>query len=115
MQMTARFTLGFEDLIAFHKDVINNSRTQHIKKKYFQCITSIIIFLSALFLMKSISLLIFLTILCITIVYFLVFPLLYNNLALVKLKNQLQKNDYAHVLGVYNVIISEEGISREIN
>jgi len=113
--MTAHFTLGFEDLIAFQKDVINNSRTHHIKKKYFQWITSIIIFLAALFLMKSIILITFVTSLCITIVYFFVFPLLYNNLALTKLKKQLQKNDYSHVLGVCNVTISEEGISREIN
>jgi len=113
--MTARFTLGFEDLIAFQKDIINNSRTHHIKKNYFQWITSIIIFLAALFLMKSITLLTFVTSLCITIVYFLISPLLYNNLALAKLKNQLQKNDYSHVLGVCNVTISEEGISREVN
>ncbi len=115
MQMTARFTLGFEDLIAFQKDIINNSHTHHIKKKYFQWITSIIIFLAALFLMKSITLLTFVTSLCITIVYFLIFPLLYNNLSLAKLKNQLQKSDYSHVLGVCNVTISEEGISREVN
>src|SRR5699024_6434350 len=105
MQMTAHFTLGFEDLIAFQKDVINNSRTHHIKKKYFQWITSIIIFLAALFLMKSIILITFVTSLCITIAYFFVFPLLYNNLALTKLKKQLQKKDYSHLQGVYNIII----------
>src|SRR5699024_11334740 len=57
----------------------------------------------------------YVTILCITIFYFFFFPLLYNNLAFTKLKKQLQKNDYSHVLGVCNVTISEEGISREIN
>lgn len=113
--MTARFTLGFEDLLAFQKDIINNSHTHHIKKRYFKWISAIFIFFLTLLLIKNTTLLTFVTSLCITIGYFFLFPLLYNGLALTKLKKQLQKNDYSHVLGLCKITISEEGISREVN
>lgn len=112
--MTAHFTLDFDDLLAFQKDVIQNAHTHEIKRKYFKWITSILILFIALLLVQ-ITLQAFITILGITIIYFFIFSFLYNYLAFMKLKGQMQKSDYSHVLGNCKVTISDEGIERNIN
>lgn len=112
--MTVHFKLDFDDLIAFQKNVINNSHTHHIKEKYFRWITSIVIFLAALIIFKT-SFILFAAILVISIIYFTIFPFIYSNLAFSKLKKQLQKGDFSHILGACKMTISEKGIDREID
>lgn len=111
--MTIRFNLNFEDLIAFQKDVIKNARTHHIKKKYFKWITSIVLFLATLILMKP-SLITFVISFIITIIYFIIFPSLYSKIAYFKLRKQMEKNDYSHVLGACEMTFSDRGIVREL-
>lgn len=112
--MHAHFTLNIDDLLAFQKDVIRHAHTHEIKRKYFKWITSIFIFLILLFLVQ-LTLPIFILILVITIVYLFIFPFLYNYLMFMKLKGQLQRNNYSHALGACEVTISDEGIKRDIN
>ncbi|HLR67937.1 MAG TPA: YcxB family protein [Virgibacillus sp.] len=110
--MNVNFNLEFDDLLAFQEDVINNSRTHDIKAKYFKWITTIIILLGMLLLVKT-SLLSAIFILIIAMIYFFLFPYLYKSMTFRKLKNKLQNNDYSHILGPCQMTFSENGIDRE--
>lgn len=111
--MTIHFHLDFEDLTAFQQDVIKHSYTHTIKKKYFKWISSIVLFLVALFLI-NISLVTVAVSLIVAIIYFMIFPLLYSNITFFKLKKQMKNRDYSHVLGACEMTFSENGIDREM-
>lgn len=111
-KMTIRFHVDFDDLFAMQQDVIQHSQTHHIKEMYFKWITSIVLFLAALFLM-GLSLTAVITSLVIAVIFFLLFPFLYRNIAFFRLKRNMQKNDYSHVLGACEMTISDNGIDRK--
>ncbi|MGY0691423.1 YcxB family protein [Virgibacillus sp. FSP13] len=111
--MTIRFQLNFDDLTAFQQDVIKHSYTHHIKERYFKWISTIVLFLAILFLMDT-SFAAVVASLVIAIIYFMIFPMLYSNIAFFKLKAQMQKNDYSHVLGACEMTLSDSGIDRVI-
>lgn len=112
-QMTIRFNLNFDDLLAFQQDVIKSAHIHRIKERYFKWITAIVLFLAALILMK-ISLVTVVISLVITIIYFITFPFLYAKVVYLKLSKQMQKNDYSHVLGACEMTITGTGIVREL-
>jgi hypothetical protein len=112
--MNAYFTLDFDDLLAFQKDVITTSYTHTIKKKYFKWISAALLFLLSLLLVKN-TFQTFVVVTVAVVLYFFIFPFLYHYVAGIRLKSQLQKNDYSHVLGECKVTISDDGIHREIH
>lgn len=112
--MTIHFHLNFEDLLAFQTNVIKNAYTHHIKEKYFKWITAIVLFLAALMLTKT-SLITVSISLIITIIYFILFPLLYTRITYFRLKTKMQRNDYSHVLGACKMTFTDTGIVRELN
>lgn len=111
--MNIRFNLDFEDLLAFQQDVIKHAHTHLVKERYFKWITSIILFFAVLFLMKA-SLVTIVTSLIITIVYFTISPIFYAKIAFFKLKKQMQRIDYSHVLGTCEMTFSDTGINRDL-
>ncbi|MEN1967950.1 YcxB family protein [Lentibacillus sp. N15] len=111
LQITIQFHLDFDDLAAFQQNVIKHSYTHRIKKQYFKWISSIALLLAALFLLDT-SFITVVASLIVVIIYYKVFPSLYNNIAFFKLSKQMQKKDYSHVLGACKMTVSDNGIDR---
>lgn len=113
-KMTIHFTLDFEDLLAFQRNVIKYAHTHQIKKAYFKWISAIILFILSLYLI-GLSLITAGTSLLIAIIYIVIFPCIYDKVTFSRLTKKLEQNDYSHVLGECEVTISDEGIERKLS
>lgn len=113
--MTAiHFQLQKKDLIAFQQDVVTHSYTHKIKQAYYKWISSVVLFLSILLLTELTPVMIGLS-LFFTLIYYLLFPFLYQKIAMTFYKRQIEKNSYSHILGSCEMSFSDDGIDRLIN
>lgn len=112
--MTIHFHLQFEDLLALQENVIHVSYTHQIKRMYFKWITTILLAIILLFVLKTSMVTIVLS-LVLVFVYYLFAPKIYNQMSFMKLKKQMEANDYSHLLGSCKMIFSDSGILRVIS
>ncbi|MGM8364357.1 YcxB family protein [Virgibacillus sp. W0181] len=112
--MTIQFQLSMSDLIAFQRNVITHSRTHRIKQRYYKWISSVILLLAA-FLLLGTSIPTMIEVIIITVIYFFLFPSIYNAVAMAYYKKQFDKKDYSYILAPCEMSLSNNGIERMIH
>ncbi|MFC4559602.1 YcxB family protein [Virgibacillus kekensis] len=113
--MEVYFQIEDSDLIALQKNGIETSIYHRRTLNRLRWFSSLLIFFLTILILKETftrqSLLILSTA---VILYFIVFPVYYRTLAIIKLKTMLRRTNTSNMTGDCKLIITEKGINKEM-